>query len=328
MTKKRVLVGIGCVLGAFVLVGIGLFAGISHNHNGALAETKNPFPLLDTSVNDNSVQQDIINFDPLRQNIKQYLASLNIPHSFYFEYLPNGVNIRDGEDQTTIAASLMKTPIVMDLYSLAEAKKLDLRQTTTIEQDDINNDPEYGNPAGLSPSDLTVGQTITYKQAAYLALHDSNNTAIDIVKRIINPLLTSDTDVVSSLDVAYTNTGSDPSTRVFQISARSYGSIMKCLYYSCFLNPKDSQEVLTDLIGSAGQNELAAGVPSGVQVAHKIGSAQNRQSDCGIVYQPKQPYLVCTMFFPGQQTTAIDTSPYFQKISKMISDYVISKKEN
>lgn len=321
MWKKIGLVAVGGILGALLLIGVGYrIAQLRDRDNHTMR-----YPLLDISVNNPKTEGNILNFDPLRHDIKQYLASLNTPHSFYFEYLPNGISIRDGEDKTTIAASLMKAPIVMDLYRLAENNKLDLRQTITIQPSDINTDPEYGNPQDLSTTDLAAGQTITYRQAAYLALHDSNNTAINIIKRTISPLVTDDNDVVFSLDISYTNTGSDPSTRIFQIGSRSYSSILKCLYFSCFLTPQDSQEVLTDLIGSAGQSELPAGVPQGVQVAHKIGSAQNRQSDCGIVYQPQRPYLVCVMFFPTQNTTAIDTSPYFQKLSKMISDYVISK---
>lgn len=322
MSKKKAVILIGCIVGAVLfLLGLGYRAAEMRDKGNHIAH----YPLLDVSINNPKTEEGILNFDPLRQNIKQYLDDLNIPHSFYFEYLPNGISIRDGEDQNTVAASLIKTPIVMDLYRLAELKKLDLRQTTTVQQSDIDSDPKYGDAGGLTESDISVGQTITYKQAAYLALHNSDNTAINIVKRVIGPLMSDDNDVVSSLDIAYTNTGSDPSSRVFNISARSYSSILKCLYYSCFLNPENSQEVLTNLIDSAGKDKLVAGLPAGIQIAHKIGSANNKQSDCGIVYQPKRPYLACVMFFPDQNTTAVDTSPYFQKISKMIPDYVVSK---
>lgn len=316
LTKNRVLLVLICIVFGAALLGLGAAIALKIDKNNE----KNPYPLLDAGVSNQNIKQGIINFDPLRKDVKQYLAGLNIPHSFYFEYLPNGVDIRDGENQTTVAASLLKTALVMDLYKLAEAKKLNLEDKITVQANDISNDNEYGDPSGIM-----AGQTLTYKQAAYLALHNSDNTAINLVKRAIEPVISDGNEVILNLDISYDVDSKDSSQRILQISARSYSSILKCLYYSCFLNPVDSQQILTNLIGSEGTDKLLAGLPSNIQVAHKIGSAGNKQSDCGIIYQPQKPYLVCLMFFPADNSSDGNTAPYFQKVSKMISDYITSK---
>jgi len=112
---------LGYLVGFLVLAAViagSITAGwkIADNHNYA---RHHMYPLLDPSVSNPNVHPEIINFDPLRQNLKQYLDGLDLSHSLYFEYLPNGANISNGADNQSEAASLLKVPIVMDLYRLS-----------------------------------------------------------------------------------------------------------------------------------------------------------------------------------------------------------------
>lgn len=314
MGKKRMKkLGVGIVV-AVLLVAGGTTAGWLLADK---SKAKVPYPLLDSSAANPKAPQNLINFDPLRQSLKAYFTKLGLAHSFYFEYLPDGINIRDGADETSVAASLMKTPVVMDLYKVAELGKVNLDDTVAIQQSDISTDADYGDPSGLA-----AGTTISLRNAAKLALHDSDNTAISVIKRSITPLVTNDSEVVQNLDINYTLSGNKPTDKILMISARSYSSILKCLYYSCFLQPKDSQELLAYLIGSSVHSRLMSGVPKNVQVAHKIGSGIKAQSDCGIVYQPGKPYLVCLMFWDYPNNGGNETDAYFKKVSQMVSDYV------
>ena len=282
----------------------------------------NAYPLLDPSVSQANVHQEVINFDPLRQNLKAYLGSLNLSHSFYFEYLSNGANIRDGADNASFAASLLKVPVVMDLYRLSELGKLNPNQQVTVQQSDINNDADYGNPTNLQP-----GNTLTLGQAAKITLQDSDNTTLAVIKDKVVPLLTDSTDSVQSLDISFSLVDTSPGNEEATISARSYASILKCLYYACFNTPQDSTQMLNYLTGSAEHNRLMAGVPSSLQVAHKVGSSSTSQSDCGIIYLPGKPYLVCLMFFDMTPATG-NVDPYFQHVSQMIYKYVNSSGNN
>lgn len=278
----------------------------------------NRYPLLDPSVNNPSVHQEIINFDPLRQNLKAYLARLNVDHSLYFEYLPNGINIRDGDDNVSQAASLIKAPLVMDLYKLAEQGKLNLDNQSTVEPVDINTDPLYGNPTGLK-----AGDKISLRQAAQITLKYSDNTTLNVIKDRILPLVDSTSDSFRSLDLSYT-VGGLADNEQLSISARSYASVLKCLYYACFNTPQDSTQIITYLMNSADPNRLAAGVPAGIKVAHKVGSGgAPAQSDCGIIYYPAKPYLICLMFFKISNSTAsAQVDSYFKTVSQMIYQYI------
>jgi len=314
--KSRLTRAFVSILVVALLVSGGILVGWKAANRHAY-DTANAYPLLDPSVSQPNVHQEIINFDPLRQNLKQYLASLNASHSFYFEYLSNGSNIRDGADQTSVAASLMKLPVVMDLYKLSEAGKLNLDEQATVKQSDINTDSDYGDPTHLK-----AGDTLSLRQAAQITLQDSDNTTLNVIKDKVLPLLNDDTDAIQSLDISFTLTGDNPGNEQANISARSYSSVLKCLYYSCFLRAGDSEQLLNYLIGSVEQNRLVAGVGQGIEVAHKVGSsATNTQSDCGIIYYPGKPYLICLMFF-GSTVGNTSTDAYFQHVSQMIYNYV------
>ena len=302
--------------------GVGLGYQLAGNHK-VLAEQdpaplKNIYPFLDPSVYEDNQHQEIIDFDPLRQNITAYLQSLSVSYSFYFEYLPNGVTIRDDEDSFSQAASLMKTPLVMDLYKLAEQGKISLSDKETIEPVDIDTDPVYGNPTHLE-----TGQTISLSQAAQITLNDSDNTTLNIIKSVILPLVDQTSDSFRYLDLDYSVGGLANNAQI-TISARSYSSILTCLYFACLNSPEDSTNILKYLTNSAEPNRLAAGVGSGTLVAHKVGSAgSTAQSDCGIVYYPQKPYLICLMLF-NIPSTNTNVDPYFQHLSQMTYDYIKS----
>jgi beta-lactamase class A len=281
---------------------------------------RHQYPLLDPSVSNPDAHPEIINFDPLRQNVKNYLASLKLSHSFYFEYLPNGINIRDGEDNVSQAASLLKTPLVMDLYKLAEQGRINLDSASTVIPAEIDTDPNWGNPTRLK-----AGDTLSLRQAVKITLQYSDNTTLNVIKDRIDPLLDAASDSFRSLDITLNVTETGATSEQINVSSRSYSSILKCLYYSCFNSPADSTKIISDLIGSAEKNRLAAGIPPGIKIAHKVGSGGvSAQSDCGIVYYPNKPYLACLMFFDISNSSKNNsaTDPYFAHVSKMIYDYI------
>ena len=85
------------------------------------------------------------------------------------------------------------------------------------------------------------------------------------------------------------------------------------------MHPADSEEILTELINTHDTTRIAAGVPKGVAVPTKIGSFSNQsQSDCGIIYEPNRPFMICILIFNGAQ----DADHYFSDLSKLAYNYV------
>ena len=217
-------------------------------------------------------------------SVQTLLASSGHPYSYYFEPLnDDGAHAQSLGAQTMIrSASLLKLPHVMDIYYASEAGEINLDQTVTIPPEWINKD--FGNLWQQG-----AGSQITLREASHLALVDSDNTAINIIKYYLVQNFKGD-EVMRKLglSVAVDNQGSA------YTEASSYSKILRCLYLSCYLNSADSQIILDDL----AQTRFAGikdGVPADIQVADKIGESSNTYADCGIVYYPNYPYILCLM---------------------------------
>lgn len=281
------------------------------NHKG--------YPLLAKRLTVDNPNDNFLDFQPLRTEIQDYLDKTGLEHSYYFEYLPTGVSIRSGESNELIAASLMKLPLIMDVYKLAEQGKISLDDTITIKASDVDDKTGFGNV-----SNLKVGDKITYREAAKNSLTVSDNTSTHALFDATRDKYKPNEQAISFLDLDLKTEKENNSDYVY-ISSRSYSSIMKCLYLSCFNNQSSSNEILRYLTESQNRDRLPSGTSRDVKIANKIGTFQNKvQSDCAIVYEPNRPYLMCLMLFTDGKYQ--DTNPIFKKTAEMTQKYIRSFK--
>jgi hypothetical protein len=91
-----------------------------------------------------------------------------------------------------------------------------------------------------------------------------------------------------------------------------------------YLSSEYSERALKLLSETTYLNGLVAGVPKGVTVAHKFGehvfSAKGvatgvELSDCGIVYYPAHPYLLCVMTSVKDEVTAATIIANISKVT-------------
>lgn len=312
--KQKVLIITSVLFFVTTIVMSGLYIN-SRNNN---SEQQEMYPLLAKRIFLEQPTDVLVNFQPLRAKVKEYLDKTGVSNSFYFEYLFTGSTIRHGESNQFVGASLMKIPIVMDLYKAAEQGKISLDQEITVRTTDINQDPQFGNKKNLK-----AGDVITLREAAKISLVESDNTASLLVFNTTEGLLKPEDQAINNLDVE-TAVEDSSQGKIALISAREYSSFLKCLYFSCFLSPEHSQEILNEITDTdnTGKDRIRAGVPENVTVAQKIGSFSNlTQSDCGIVYVPDRRYLVCIMLDEDGEVA----NKHIQEISKIVFDYVSSQ---
>lgn len=275
----------------------------------------NQYQLLAKRLSISSPDDTLINFAPLRKNIQDYLAKIDGKSSLYFEYLFTGTSIRAGDNEELVAASLMKIPLVMTLYRASELGLVDLNKPVTITE------PELGSDFGQLWQ-KGAGAKISLAEAAKLTLTESDNTAANVILDNVKDLKSpTNLDPLKEIDVDITTT---PDRRV-AISARSYASILKCLYLACFLNKPDSQGLLTLLTETKLDNGLTSALPPATLAAHKVGTFSNiNESDCGIIYVPKRTYMLCIMIkLPGDQAKT-----YIKDLSTMVYHYITEAKES
>ena len=267
------------------------------------------YPLLSPRIMREAHPDFIFNFLDLRTKIHQQLDPLGDDIALYFEYLPNGTSINVNAGSDFFAASLFKLPVVMAYFRHKErvGNKPEMKVKLTREM--IDN--RFGDLWKKGE-----GYEIGLDEAARLALVYSDNTAAEALA----PAITQEDfdDVYEGLDIDLQIASSGA-----VMTVRNYSSILKALYYSAVLTKVDSQEILSHLTHSPFNDKLAAGVPKDVVVAHKIGVIDEQSyRDCGIIYVPSRPYILC-MISNGTEKQAQER---ISIISKLVFDYVSSAK--
>jgi beta-lactamase class A len=154
-----------------------------------------------------------------------------------------------------------------------------------------------------------------------LSLTESDNTASLALYRETKDKLSQDKQAISFLDLEVSYESANDREDYVYISSKSYSSVLKCLYLSCFNNFNSSNEILQFLTESKNRDRLASGLPKDLPVANKIGVFQNKvQSDCAIVYEPKRPYMMCLMFFTDGKAT--DVNQHFKNVAELTQNYI------
>lgn len=291
---------------SFFYVLVGNKSGLDFLKKTSALESKYPF--LSRRILASSSNDILLNFLKLRQILNKQTEPYKDSFGVYFEYLPTGTSIGVNSTNEFYSASLFKTPIIMAYYHYLERTGKN-GEDLIIQKEDINKN--FGDLWKRG-----AGAKISSEEAVKLALSESDNTAARVIARRIQ-----DQDfqaVYDSLGVDFV-TGSGGAI----ISTRDYSTILKALYFSSVLNRDDSNKILKYLSESQFNDKLVAGLPSGTLVAHKIGDYRDEKNnqaytDCGIVYLPQRPYMLC-MLSVGDENTARER---MSKLSKTIFDYV------
>lgn len=270
------------------------------------------YPYLSSRIFAESPNDILINFVSLRKQLETKFKALpsGTNYSFYFEYLPSGTSIRIGDNNELVAASLIKVPLVMNLYRAAELGKIDLDKVVSIQQEDL--DDAYGDLWKKG-----AGTELTLRQLAQLTLENSDNTASRAIYRHVKGLLVEEDQSLAQLDVDQNLVDGQA-----VINAKSYTSVLKSLYFASYANRQSSNEILSYLSKSSETNRLTKELPKDVTVAHKNGVYNQSwaESDCGIVYLAKRPYAVCVMV--GLPDT--EANRFIADTSKTIYDYIVT----
>lgn len=269
------------------------------------------YPYISQRVLAELPQDILVSFLDLRQELRKDTTQYGNSFGLYFEYLPTGTSININGLNEFHAASLFKLPVVMAYYHYKHRLGIQDDQQITLTKDML--DKQFGNLWQKG-----AGYTLKASDAVRLALTESDNTAARSLVPFIDK---QDFDsVYEGLDI---DLQSDTEGAI--LTAKSYSSILKALYYSSVLDKDASEEILDYLTKTKFPDKLAAGVPISVPIAHKIGDYNDDRGneafmDCGIVYVPRRPYILCMLSVTDEQTAR----QRMQMVSKTIYDYVSS----
>lgn len=261
---------------------------------------------------------------PFKQDIERVIAEYFTPSStsVYFRDLQNGYWFAIHPDEKYIPASMMKVATVMALLREVQDDPALLNTSYTYED-------QFADNRNLDPGrHLVAGETYTLRQLMEYTLSRSDNEAHDMIKAL---LVERESDYLAQLHeyIGFRNRDMVPED-ANQITIFNYASLFRLLFNASFLSPEWSEYAIELLLQSENIGGIRAGTPASVPIAHKYGfknpvmrTAGYQFHQCGIVYAPAKPYLLCIMSKenpPGSQNAvnegfAAIAAEVFQQVS-------------
>ncbi len=322
MKGKIIPIGLLCLITGFIGYSIGSSRVKSSNvkrFNYELRQGGYKFinPLLECIPEEGFRSSEVVR---MKYTIQQYIDSVkdnnSVSHvSVYFRELNNGPWFGINEEEKFSPASLLKVPILIAYLKEAESNPSILSQRVKAKKNDVLE------PI-TSPSVKTEeGEEYSVEDLLFRMIAYSDNTAKDTLLEYING---------APLNKVYQDLGMEiPGVRSRDdyMSVKSYASFFRILYNASYLNREMSEKALELLSMVDFKEGLVAGVPRDTVISHKFGergiSSSNvlQLHDCGIVYYPSNPYLICVMtrgtnFGKLKEVIRTISSKIYQEIKK------------
>ena len=217
--------------------------------------------------------------------------------SVYYRNLNNGNRFGIEAKEMFSPGSLMKLPILLVYLKRAEQDPSLLSKKLTYIQDDNQTDFTQNIP----PEAMLVNQQdYTIQELLEHMIKYSDNKASMLLSKNLSVQEYEKGFTDNNMSFPTTVSGSfDNNLRVVD-----YAKFFRILFNSSYLTPKDSNYALQLLTQVDFKKGLVAGVGDDIIVAHKFGERgiigkdgveQKQLHDCGIIYYPEHPYILCVM---------------------------------
>jgi beta-lactamase class A len=280
-------------------------------------EQQNDFQLLSPTVawltlDDFLVQQKklIISFANLKPILNSTITqNVNGLFGLYLEDLTTGAWLGINEKDTFVPASLLKLPVMTAVLKKIEKGELNLDDKIKLDSNDI--DFQQGSLAYKG-----AGFEVSIKELLRLMIKESDNTAyFTFVRRLVSP---------NELIEAALAMGLPSLEETNRISPKEYANMLRGLYYSSYMRRTFSELALSLMLETDFNSQLPSGIPRNVPISHKIGMYYDGgyYHDCGIIYLPEKPYILCVM---SLNSTLEEANNVISYASKEVYNYMAKK---
>lgn len=233
------------------------------------------------------ISHELIPFrDKVAQLIRMAVQNKQIlDAAVYFRDLNNGPWFGVNENEKYFPASLLKVNIMMAYFKNAESDPQILQQTRLYD-----GKLSFLQPYFKPEETLKIGKSYTIEELIRRMIVYSDNEAKEM-------LLGFDPEAITRIHRDLGLEPWKPGQPEPQFSVTSYASLFRMLFNASYLNRDFSEKALEILSQTQFPYGLLQGVPGGTVVAHKFGERYEnwiwQLHDCGIIYYPKRPYLLC-----------------------------------
>ena len=276
--------------------------------------------LLAQSPEDTATPQ----FQLLKKNVTSYVTADKanntvVDASMYFRELNTDKWVGVNADDLYAPASMLKVVSLMGVMKAEQANPTLSSTSVTVSPQSLDTD---SNQDYYPPTEtISAGNTYTVDDLTSRMIINSDNNAAFLIDQIVGQ--DAESDIYTTLGIPDPN----KTEAIDFMSPKLYSRLFRTLYNGGYLSDAASEQALDLLSRTTFTQGIVAGVPVGTVVSHKFGertigitdadnpadSETTRElSDCGIVYAPNDPYLICIMTkgsnFPALQKVISDIS--------------------
>jgi len=210
--------------------------------------------------------------------------------SVYFRDLTNGPALGANTEAQFSPASLLKVPLMIAYLKMAESRPSLLKEQILYDhRQDLNTSKHF-----KSSRSIEQGKRYSIDELIQMMIVHSDNNAMFL---LFNHLDREFRDkVYMDLGIIRQDATSD-----YVMNVEQYAFSFRVLFNASYLNRELSEQALRYLAQPDFPYGIFGGVPPGITVAQKYGERIHEGTDvkelhdCGIVYFPHMPYLVCVM---------------------------------
>lgn len=235
-----------------------------------------------------------LSLESLRHSLSEYInTNISLGNaasvSVYYKEYDTGDWFGINEEENYAPASLLKVPLMMTFLKEAEKDPAVLSKKIKYESE-VNVVPQ-----SIAPKNsLQLGNAYTVEELLRCLIVYSDNVSQEVLLPNIDKKLF--TEIFSDLKLPVPDFKQE-----YKMSAKDFAIFFRILYNATYLNRSMSEKALRLLTKTEFQDGIVAGVPQDITIAHKFAERsyttgeEKQLHDCGIVYDPKGPYLVCVM---------------------------------
>jgi len=251
-------------------------------------------PLLECDVAQGTINSTKLAFDKKLESLVSEMISSNLDNklniSVYFRDLNNGPVVGINENINFMPASLLKVPVMMSFLKHSERDPSILSKKILYEGKKYNTISQT-----IIPKEkLVAGKEYTVEELIERMIKYSDNEAL----ALLWPNISSEEYVeLYKLFGVNPNSILDPN---YGITVKEYSRFFRILFNSSFLSQANSEGALKLLSESEFKDGIRKNIPKDIKVASKFGERGLENGtiqihECGIIYYPKHPYLLCVM---------------------------------
>lgn len=282
-----------------------------------------PYDFISSSVGSDSLPATSIGlytngYSKLKSIIDSHLEDGSLSDvSLYYRDLKSLGWFGYREDESFVPASLLKLIFALAVYKQEEAapgfltKKIQFTQAVY----------DVASKRGSVDTKLILNQWYSMQDLVEDMMINSDNSARDLISTAVDERYID--ELYSIVDVH-----TPEARKEYQISAKDYSLFLRILYNSKFINEEHSNALLAIMAKSSFTGGLVGGVDAAIPIAHKFGvytftdgtnsnKVVQEIHDCGIIYYPNEPYLLCVMTKGENQDTL---ASIIREISKSVYD--------